>query len=222
MTAIWNTRNQAETSLAYNLRPFADLFDELFSITDECLIRLDRENESFGRVCGLVLAKSRNLVIGCYSLSLDALAQEAGALFRPLLECVELLTYFRIDPTRIDEVIENRLPKAGVIAQRIEGKFKGLRDYLNTHASHLSISPQSMAHLIDTQVGSFRPIQQHNEDVLRKNLRTLLAVFVWLSIEAVNCVSTSDGQIDQSLIDQAEDIRNRASSLFGYPNKLDE
>ena len=115
--------------------------------------------------------------------------QEAGALFRPVLGCLELLTYFRLDPTRIDEALEDRLPKAGEIAQIIEGKFRGLRDYLNKHASHLSVAPEALAHLIDFQVGRLRPVQPYNEGVLRGNLRTLLAVLIWLAIEAVNCVS---------------------------------
>jgi hypothetical protein len=217
-TSLWNTRRQAERALTEGLEPFAGLLNEAFLALDDCVDRLERLEKPFGRVCALVLIKARNLGLGCYSLSLDALAQEAGALFRPVLESLELLTYFRLDPTRIDEALENRLPTAGVIAQRIEGKFKGLRDYLNTHASHLSVAPEAMAHLIDFRVGRLRPVQPYKEGVLRGNLRTLLAVLIWLAIEAVNCVSVGGDNVDDDLADRVEDLKRRAFILFDQPS----
>ncbi|SRR6266571_938665 len=211
---LWGTRRQAEAALNEALKPFADLLNETFAAVDSSIARLETLDHPFGRVCALVLIKARNLGLGCYSLSLDALAQEAGALFRPLIECLELLIYFRSDPSRIDEALEDRLPKAGVIAQRIEGKFKGLREYLNTHASHLSLSPEAMMHLVDFKARRLRPVQAHNAAVLRQNLRTLLAVLVWLAIEATNCTSVGGGVIDHTLGDTAEDIKRRAFRLF--------
>src|SRR5574337_1822701 len=100
--SLWNTRHQAERALTESLEPYASLLNEAFSALDHCVDRLERLGQPFGRVCAVVLIKARNLGLGCYSLSLDALAQEAGALFRPALECLELLVYFRLDPTRID------------------------------------------------------------------------------------------------------------------------
>jgi hypothetical protein len=217
-TSLWSTRRRAERALSEGLEPFAGLLDEAFSVLDDCVNRLERLDQPFGRVCALVLIKARNLGLGCYSLSLDALAQEAGALFRPVLECLELLTYFRLDPTRINEALEDRLPKAGVIAQKIEGKFKGLRDYLNTHASHLSVRPEAMAHLIDFQAGRLRPVQPYSEDVLCENLRTLLAVLIWLAIEAANCTSIGEGNVDDALGDTVEDLKRRAFVLFDHPS----
>lgn len=111
-TSSWNTRQQAERALTESLEPFAGLLNEAFLALDYCVDRLERLGQPFGRVCALVLSKAHNLGLACYSLSLDALAQEEGALFRPALECLELLTYFRIEPTRIDEALEDRLPKA--------------------------------------------------------------------------------------------------------------
>lgn len=213
-TSLWSTRRQAERALNEGLKPFAGLLDEAFSALDDCIDRLETLDQPFGRVCALVLIKARNLELGCYSLSLDALAQEAGALFRPGLECLELLTYFRLDPKRIDKALEDHLPKAGVIAQRIEGKFKGLRDYLNAHASHLSVSPEALAHLVDFRAGRLRSVQPYNEAVLRGNLCTLLAVLVWLAIEAVNCTSVGEGNVDEALADTVEDLKRRALVLF--------
>lgn len=213
-TSLWNARRQAEAALTDELKPFADLFAETFAALDLCIGRLETLDSPFGRVSALVLIKARNLGLGCYSLSLDALAQEGGALFRPLVECLELLRYLRLDPARVEEVLEDRLPKAGVIAQRINGKFKGLRDYLNAHASHLSLSPEAMAHLVDFKAGRLRPVQIHNVTVLRQNLRTLLAVLIWLAIEAADCTSVGSGAVDHPLADTVDDIKRRAFVLF--------
>ncbi len=213
-TPLWDTRHQAEAALNKELKPFADLLSETFGAVDRCIARLETLDHPFGRVCALVLIKARNLGLGCYSLSLDSLAQEAGALFRPLIECLELLIYFRLDPDRINEALEDRLPKAGVIAQRIEGKFKRLREYLNTYASHLSLSPEAMLHLVDFKAKRLRPIQANNAAVLRQNLRTLLAVLIWIAIEAANCTSVGDDVVDHTLGDAVEDIKRRAFLLF--------
>ena len=204
----------SRSRLERGVEPFADLLNEAFAAVDRCIVHLETLDHPFGRVCALVLIKARNLGLGCYSLSLDALAPEAGALFRPLIECLELLIYFRLDPPRINEALEDRLPKAGVIAQRIEGKFKGLRDYLNTHASHLSLSSEAMMHLVDFYAGRLRPVQAHNASVLRQNLTTLLAVLVWLAIEAANCTTVGTGVVDDALGDTVEDIKRRAFLLF--------
>lgn len=216
-TSLWAARQEADLALTKELKPFAVLLDEAFQALDDCVALLENLNNPFGRVCALVLIKARNLGLGCYSLSLDALAQEAGALFRPLLECLELLEYFRLEPPRVNEALEDRLPKAGVIAQRIEGKFKDLRDYLNSHASHLSLSSEAMRHLIDFKSGRLRPVQTHDSGVLGQNLRTLLAILVWLAIEAANCTSVGADNVDLALGDRVKDIKRRAFILFDKP-----
>jgi hypothetical protein len=142
---MWTTRRQAEKALEGPLRPVAGLLDEAFAMIDETIARLQEINPPFGTASALVLVKGRNLAMGCYSLSLDALAQEAGALFRPLIEACELLVYLGRDPTRVNEIVEDRLPKAGKIAARIGGQLKPVRDHLSAHASHLSVSEESMA-----------------------------------------------------------------------------
>jgi hypothetical protein len=212
---LWSTRQESERALDANLKPLADLLMETFTTIDECVIRLDGLDNSFGRVTALVLIKGRNLAFGCYSLSLDALAQEAGALFRPFIETVELLTYLRSEPRRVNEALENRLPKAGEIAHRIGAGLKDLRAYLNAHASHLSVSEHAMRHLIDFSAGQLKPVQLFSEPVLRENLRMLLASVVWLMAAGVNCLSVGAGQIDEAFVDRAERIRMRALELVG-------
>lgn len=137
--SLWETRRSAERALGGSLRSYSDLLSEAFASFDVCADRLGRAGAPFGPVCAVVLTRARNLALGCYSLALDALAQEAGALLRPLVECLEALEYLRQDPHRAAEAVEARqLPQAGVIAQRIQGKLKGLLDHLNAQASHLS------------------------------------------------------------------------------------
>lgn len=214
---LWAARQEADLALTKELKPFAVLFEEAFRVLDDCAAILGNHNNPFGRVCALILIKARNLGFECYSLSLDALAQEAGALFRPLLEYLELLEYFRLEPSRIEEALEGRLPKAGGIAQRIGGKFKNLRDDLNSHASHLSLSPEAMMHLIDFRSGRMRLVQAHDSGVLGQNLRTLLAILVWLAIEAANCMSIDAGNVDHALGDRVEAVKRRAFILFDKP-----
>jgi hypothetical protein len=208
--SLWDTRRQAERALTEGLEPFARFLNEVFSVLDDCVDRLERLDQPFGHVCAPVLIKTRNLGLGCYSLILDGLAQEAGALLRPLLEGLELLAYFRLEPTRIDEALESRLPKAGDIGRRIKGQFKDLRDYLNNHASHLSVNPEAMEHLVDLPAGQLRLVRSYNEGVLRRDLGILLAVLVWLAIEAVNCVSVGEGSVDNDLDKRAEEFERRA------------
>ena len=218
-TFLWSARQEADDALGKELKSYAVLLDETFLALDDCIVLLENLNSPFGRVCGLVLIKARNLGLGCYSLSLDALAQEAGALFRPLVECLELLEYFRLEPPRVREALEDRLPKAGIIAQRIEGKFKDLREHLNSHASHLSLSSEAMRHLIDFKSGRLRAVQTHDSGVLHQNLRTLLAILAWLAIETANCTSVGTDNVDLALGDRVEDVKRRAFILFDEPTR---
>jgi len=131
---------------------------------------------------------------------LDGLAQESGALLRPIIECFELLEYFRKDPKRIEEAIEGRLPPAGVIAKKIKGSLKGLRDYLNTNASHFSLTPEAMLHLINWGDGSIRLKQPYVESVLKRNLETLFLILLLLSSEAIKCLN-SHRCLPQTMLD---------------------
>lgn len=214
INSLWEAREKAESDLNENLKIIKTLLNESFVNIDSCIDRLESHEKPFGHVTALVLIKARNLGLGCYSLSLDALAQEAGALFRPLIECLELLTYLRMDPARIVEALEDRLPKAGVIAHKNGGKFKGLREYLNTNASHFSLSQFATAHLVDFKAGRLRRVQVHNTNVLKVNLCILLAVMIYIAIEAANCTIVCTDSEDHSLCDKIEDLKRRAFLQF--------
>jgi len=135
-------------------------------------------SDTYSRVCGLTLLKAKNLAIGSFSLLLDGLGQESGALLRPMIEYTELLTYFRLFPNKTEKAAENDLPRAGERAKAIEGMYHGLRQHLNEHASHSSYSHYSLSHLLDSNF-SFRKMQQLAPKVLDKNI-TVLAIQVWL------------------------------------------
>jgi len=178
--SLWDTRQLSQAALAGELQKEAELLREAFEIVDNCVERLETIDTPFARVVALITIKARNLALGSYSVLLDALGQEAGALLRPLVEALELLRYLRLDPTRVEEALARRLPTAGAIAQRIDGEFRELRQYLNSHASHLSLDPVAVRQLIDFQQLRLRPVQPLRVEVLRKNMHVLFAIFFLL------------------------------------------
>ena len=175
---LWDARTKASIALGGQMAAEASLIQEAFDLIDDCLTRLETKNTDFSRVCGITLIKARNLGLGCYSLCLDALAQEAGALLRPLIEALELLTYFRLDPSRITQAMEDRLPSAGQRARMIGGQLKQVRDYLNSTASHVGWTYESIRHLVDLSKPSYRVQQQFRAPVLRTNLRVLFDILL--------------------------------------------
>lgn len=209
MHGSWGTRNLALQTLSSDAPAVIEAFGELFGLVDECAYALMALGDPFGRCTALVTAKARNLSLACCGMALDGLAQEGGALLRPLIEADELLTYLRLDPTRVDEVLEERLPSAGVIAKRIEGDHKDLRDYLNSHASHLSVGPESMGHYLATTADTsvdLRVEQPFQVVTTLTNLQTLFAILSLVTIEAANCCYVGGSE-------QAGDVSNRINEL---------
>src|SRR5260370_24572952 len=116
---LWKTREEALIALEGPLRQEAEMLQEAFALLDACITQLLTVDTTYTRVCAITTIKAHNLELGCYSLALDGLAQEAGALLRPVIETLELLIYFWKDPSRVDEAIDEKLPSAGEIAQKI-------------------------------------------------------------------------------------------------------
>lgn len=211
---VWDTRHAAELDLRHSLAAEAECLQDLLNSVELCASRCSNVDGPFGRVIGLVVTKGRNLAVACYSLSMDGLAQESGAILRPLIEAIELLKYVRSDPSRIDEALDGRLPQAGTIAKRIGGEFQELRDHLNQHASHMSVSYDALRHLLDFQSdGVLRVVQPHRVAVLRRNLHTLLAFTIFLAVESFLCLSVAEGADDRRLANQIEEQRQRAISI---------
>jgi len=210
---IWDTRTRAMSATESKLQAEAATVYQEFSLLDEMLVIFHSKDTTFCRVAGLTLLKARSLARGLFSLSLDGLAQESGALLRSLIGCIELMAYLRDNPQRVDEVLEERLPSAGEISKRIHGKFQKLRNYLNEHASHFSFAPESMPHLIDFKSGDWKVIQPYNEKVLRTNITILFAVLVHLLDEAANCLSCNELLTD-SLEDRLNAFKEKGYTIF--------
>ncbi len=189
---LWATRNAALGDLEVALKPESEMVQEVFQVLRLILHDLD---SFFQPAPGLPLLslltgiKGRNLLHASYGLSLDGLAQEAGALLRPLLEAVELLVYLRTVPGAIEQGESLTLPSAGVRAKEIGGDFHKLRDHLNKHACHVNLTEESLRHLFDASAGRTRIQQPHRIDVLRQNLLSLTAFGTSLAVETSSCFS---------------------------------
>lgn len=211
--ALWETRERALAALRGELKSEEQILQDLFDSVDECVRRLETIDSAFARVIALSVIKARNLALGCYSLSLDSLAQESGALLRPLLEVQDLLIYFKDDPQRIDEALEGRLPTAGTIAQRIDGKYKEIRQHLNENASHFSFNPTAMRHLVEWGDMTFNVAQPSNTHVLKTNLHTLFCVFVGIAKAAVACLAIAQDNANHDLAKRLDAIYDRGFLL---------
>jgi hypothetical protein len=188
------------------LEMFVELFQRISDDEGECQIG------QFCRICIVTLAKFSHLLLGIYSLMLDALAQESGALLRPVIETYELLVYLRLDISRINEVLEDKLPSAGTIGKKISGDYQNLRDYLNDNASHFSYKIESVRHLFG-QNSKITPTPLHSLKVLRTNLSLLNSFQVFMLIEAVNCLYAVEFDAN-SIADEIEKWRDKSVKTF--------
>lgn len=196
------------------------LIEDTFKIIDECIDLFNEKatDDDFHRICGLVLAKARNFALGSYGLILDGLGQESGALLRPFIEYHELLTYFRLEPSRINEAINNCLPSAGKRALKIAGQFSDFRKYLNEHASHSSLSNYSLNHVFEKSEKKILKVQPMRPNVLFQNMGDFFVQLLLISIEAVNCLQTANMGSADSQANTIEQLRVNGFILF----KLDE
>ena len=221
---IWSMRERSIVWLKDELSEASELIQQGFEFHNRCIELLRRIGDSdgetpigkFGRICTITLAKSCTLLLGCYSLCLDGLAQESGALFRPLIETYELLVYIRQDMSRVDEAIEGRLPTAGIIGKRISGDYQDLRDYLSKNSSHFNFQIGSVRHLFDGNV-QVRPLPSYGLEVLKANLLVVNAFQIFTVFEAVNCLIAVD--IDTSGLETLVDKwRKRSLTVFTNNN----
>lgn len=210
---LWNTRKQATTALDSNLRSQAAIIEEAFVCLDECIALLQSIDTSFARVSTLTLIKARNLILSIYSLALDGLAQEAGAILRPLVGTIEKLDYFRQNPIHVEQAINGRLPREGKIAQIIGGQFKFLRDYLSEHASHSNFNVESLKHLINFQDSSLKIVQPYNQIVLRKNLEMVFIFLIITVFEGQKCLA-SVNKLDDGFAGYANELHKRGLNII--------
>ncbi len=180
---LWDTRAEAilylENENPERLAVLLNLLNAIDHLVD-CYEKHSRK-DTYARVCGLTLLKAKHLAVGMFSLALDGLAQESGALMRPFIEYTELLTYFRYFPDHVDDAVadSNKLPAAGERAKAINGGYKDLREYLNLHASHSSYSYYALSHLLEPESFKFKKSQHNVPVVLNTNVK-VLSVQVWI------------------------------------------
>ena len=210
---LWKTREEALAALEGSLRQEAEILQEAFALMDECIAQLLIVDTQYTRVCALTMIKARNLELGCYSLSLDGLAQEGGALLRPVIETLELLIYFWKDPSRVDKAIDEKLPPAGEIAQKIEGNFKELRDFLNSYASHFSFKYESLKHIADPQNLGWKVIQPHNDNVLRQNLLFVFLTLIYI-IKMGACCLSIEKPLESAFADTIDNLQAKGFRVF--------
>ena len=214
---LWKTRHHSLEVLSKQFKDQSNAIDDAFQAIDECIDLFEKKfsEDKYFLVCGLTLLKAKNLAVGMYSLTLDGLAQEAGALARPFIEYHELLIYFRLDPKRINEALEEKLPTAGKRAQLIKGRFKEFRDHLNNHASHSAFSNHSLLHLFDSDEKRIKKQQKMSPNVLFRNIGNLHAHLILLLQEAILCFGS---KASIQLIQKIDQLRVNCIPLF----KLDE
>jgi hypothetical protein len=219
MSDLWACRQCSEVALNKDLSPIGDALHESFARVHEVVESFQKflyDESAAARICTLVAIKSSNLAQGCYSLALDGLAQESGALLRPLVECLELLIYIRTVPGSVDEVLEKRLPQAGKIAAKIDGKLKRLREYLNENASHLGLTDYSMMHLVDVE-RRVRIIQPFVPGVLEYNLALLFLFVSALASQSALCfewcAAGKVSVVSESLLNKVTRSLSRGESI---------
>lgn len=207
MTKPRDVRRAADELLAGPLQLDVVFFERLLSLTNQIVRACEGQSAPECRVAALVLLKARRLAEGIFALILDALGQEAGALFRVLQEAWELLEYLEQDPTRADRLIDSHKPSAGKIAQAIEAKSKPLRDHLNAHASHLSLSYEALGHTLDVKAGRLVLERRPSEKVVRSNLAILFAVLWMCTNSGLGIVEAHDRQLFERVQPELDHVR---------------
>ena len=137
---LWVARRDAEQALSSYMAAESKLLDRAFQQAEYLAQRLDGFEPAtpFSRVTALVTAKARNLAQACYSLALDGLAQESGAVARVWLESIELLTYLRLAPEKAEAALDGKLPTAGERAKKIGSAVGNVRKFWSETASHIT------------------------------------------------------------------------------------
>lgn len=195
---LWSTRDKTLKLIGRKYSTESRIIAEAFGLIDEQIQLFSRElprNANAGAY-GLTIAKAKNLALGTYSLLLDGFAQEAGALLRPWIECIERLKYFRLYPDEMSRAMNGeKIPPAGEIAKKIEGRFGDLRQVLNDTASHISFRNESIQHLIDIRQWSIRYIQDCDPETIPQNLASVFSFAIQVLMESRECLLSESIEI---------------------------
>lgn len=213
---LWTTRESALQALRTDLARECELLDRAFQQLEYFAQRLGdfRPETPFTRITALVAVKARNLAQASYSLVLDGLGQESGAIVRVWLEANELLGYIRRDPERTSQIVEGNLPKAGARAKLIDSAMQPVRTALSNTAAHFSFETESWLHIVDARTGGVRTRQEFRQDILRENLGTTFALLFGTIKEAALCLNAARGSIEEEVVRKLDQLRKEGITLF--------
>lgn len=183
---MWETRQQALAATESELRTEATLLDTALRLLDRGIESMASKSsqDNYASVVLVILVKAKHLGTASYSLALDSLGQEAGALARVWIEALELLRYLALDPTRVQEVFEQRLPSPGAIGKRIDGQAQALRTLFNESASHFSFDVRSVIHIVNPETQAVRTAPEFKVHVLRANMTVVYWFLYFTLVEA--------------------------------------
>jgi hypothetical protein len=222
-TPLWKARTDALTFLRRERSAQIEVIEQLFVLADDCIDAYEsQDNDLYSTMCSLTTLKAKNLALGMYSLTLDGLAQEAGALARPFIEYAELLAYFRMLPEAVHDALAGELPSAGKRAKKIEGFYQPFREHLNEHASHAAYSAHSLAHLRDPATKRLKKLQVMHPEVIERNVGNFAIQLVFMLQESVLSLQQSpDSSRVASLASRCDELRQRILAWFPPPSKGD-
>jgi hypothetical protein len=221
---LWAVRAAAERYLETEMPSERQLLDRAFQQAEYLAERLAgmEPGTPFSRMTGLVAAKARRLAHACYSLALDALAQESGAVARVWLESIELLTYLRLAPERAEGILNGKLPSAGERAKKINSQASALRKMWNETASHIGFDWNTWRHFFNHGTGQIRARQGFNSPVLRTNLGLVFALMTWTIRETALCLNTAQGFLDEGVARQIDSLKNEGFDVFHPPRVAED
>jgi hypothetical protein len=218
---MWEYRRQALEALEGPLRNECAVIDAGFSLLDVSIKRFAAQpsQNAYARTYALILVKAKHFAFGCFSLTLDGLGQEAGALLRLSIEAVELLHYLSTDsspPSRFEQIWRGSLPSSGNIAKKIGGHFHGLRNMLSDTASHFRMKPEATRHVVDSATGEIKGEQVFSESVVRSNLATCFYFLYFLGVEAFVALGAS-GVANEDVGAQVDALLAAGQRVFPPP-----
>jgi len=220
MMDLWAERSRALEALKGELAVENALIERAFQLLEDIAqaLPVQATNNVFGSIAALVTAKGLALGRGTWSLMLDSLGQEAGAISRPWVEAVELLMYLRKDPAHLKQVVEGTLPSAGERAKAIGGFAKPLRDHWNLSASHIGTEAETWAHMFNLKTATVKTRFRYSEAVLRGNMKILFGMLAWNITEASLCLRAPHGRMPQPLARQVDSLISEDLQVFDHPS----
>jgi hypothetical protein len=220
---LWKARTEALTFLRRERSTQIEVIEQLFMLADDCVDAYEsQEDDLYSVVCGLTTLKAKNLAHGMYSLTLDGLGQEAGALARPFVEYTELLTYFRMLPEAVNDALAGELPSAGLVAKKVEGIYRPFRQHLNEHASHAAYSIHSLAHLRDPTTKRLKKLQVMHPEVIERNVGDFAIQFELMLEESIAGLERSPDQARMAPLGvRCIELRRKILAWFPAPPAAD-